>query len=143
MADMAVASIYSLVIESLLMCRHYRLIIAAQSSQTCPQNLTTIYPCGPNSTAMVAYIFPRLHLANPLPLCDRFLRLSFVFRDKIINNHKCGESVSIGVIDQVRSANDDPNALLQINREMATRVPVDPRPAGLLLSDPRVAAQLV
>ena len=26
---------------------------------------------------------------------------------------------------------------------MATQVPVDPRPAGLLLSDPRVAAQLV
>ena len=31
-------------------------------------------------------------------------------------NHKCGESVSIGVIDQVRRANVDPNALLQINR---------------------------
>ena len=31
-------------------------------------------------------------------------------------NHKCGESVSIGVIDQVRSANVNPNALLHINR---------------------------
>ena len=30
--------------------------------------------------------------------------------------HRCDESVSICVIDQFRSANDDPNALLQINR---------------------------
>ena len=36
-------------------------------------------PSAPNSTAIIAYIFLLLHLANPLPLCDRFLRLSFVF----------------------------------------------------------------
>ena len=36
------------------------------------------------------------------------------FTTKIIKKHKCYESVSIGVIDQVRSANDEPNALLQI-----------------------------
>ena len=30
--------------------------------------------------------------------------------------HRCDESVSICIIDQVRSTNDDPNALLQINR---------------------------
>ena len=71
----------------------------------------------PNSSAIIAYICLRLHLANPLPLCDRFLRLSFVFYEKIIKKtHKCDECVSIDVIDQVRSAKDDPNALLQINR---------------------------
>ena len=30
--------------------------------------------------------------------------------------HRCDESVSIGMIDQLRRANDDLNALLQINR---------------------------
>ena len=61
--------------------------------------------------------FLRLHLSNPLPLCDRFLRFSFVFYDKKSSKkHKCDERVSSGVIDQVRSANDDPNALVQINR---------------------------
>ena len=40
----------------------------------------------------------------------------FCFYDKKSSKKKtCGESVSIGVTDQVRSANDDPNALLQIN----------------------------
>ena len=52
--------------------------------------------------------------------------------------HRCDESVSIGVIDQLRSVNDDPNALLQINRYMATQVPALIQPV-----DPRVAAQLV
>ena len=48
-----------------------------------------------------------------------FVRLLFPFvlyDKKSSKNHKCDESVSIGVIDEVRSANDDPNALLQINR---------------------------
>ena len=50
-----------------------------------------------------------------------FVRPFFAFvlcflRQKIIKNHRCDDSVSIGVIDQLRSANDDPNALLQINR---------------------------
>ena len=48
-----------------------------------------------------------------------FVRPLFAFvlyflRQKIIKKHKCGESVSIGVIDQVLSANYDPNALPQI-----------------------------
>ena len=91
--------------------------IAALYAKICPQNLTDFYPHGFNSTPIIAYIFIRLHLANPLPLWGRFLRLSFVFYDKNHQkNHKCNESVSIGVIDQVLSANDDPNVLLQINR---------------------------
>ena len=58
--------------------------IAALYAKICPQNLTKIYPSAPNSTAIIAYIFLLLHLANPLPLCDRFLRLSFVFYDNKI-----------------------------------------------------------
>ena len=84
----------------------------------CPQHLTNFYPRAPNSTAIISWIFLRLHLANLRSLCDHFLRLSFVFFTT--KNHKqrpiWDESVSICVIDQVRSANDDPNALLQINR---------------------------
>ena len=91
--------------------------IAALYAKICPQNVTDFYPNGRNTTPIIAYIFLRLHLANTLPLCDRFLRLSYVFHDKKSSkNHKCDESVSIGVIDQLRSANDDPNALLQLNR---------------------------
>ena len=41
------------------------------------------------------------------------------------------------------SANDDPNTLLMVTRVRALIQPVDPRPAGLQLSDPRVAADLV
>ena len=47
------------------------------------------------------------HIATfqSLPLGHRFLRLSFVFYDKkSLKNRKCSESVSIGVIDEVRSA---------------------------------------
>ena len=60
-------------------------------------------------------IFMRLHVAYPQPLCDRFLRLSFVFYDKKNHKqrHRCDERVSICVIDQLRSANDDPNDLLR------------------------------
>ena len=36
----------------------------------------------PNSPPIIASIFLRLHLTNPRPLCDRFLRLSFVFLRK-------------------------------------------------------------
>ena len=49
---------------------------------------------------------------GPLACCVCPLLL----RQKIIKIKKCGESVSIGVIDQVLSANDDPTALLQMNR---------------------------
>ena len=140
-------------------CCNIYTTIAALSAKICPHNLTNFYPDAPKSTATIPYICLRLHIANPRPLCDRLLRLSFVFYvSKSSKNHRCDESVSIGVIDLLRSANDDPNALLQINRYMATRVPaliqpVDPRVAaqrptgccsvthGLLLSDPRVAAQ--
>ena len=41
---------------------------------------------------------------------SRFVTLYGFYQIKYI------QSVSIGVIDQVRSANDDPDALLQINR---------------------------
>ena len=40
----------------------------------------------------------------------------FIYDKKSSKKYKCDESVSIGVIDQVRSANDDPNAILQLNR---------------------------
>ena len=61
--------------------------IAALYAKICPQNLPNFYPGAPNSTAIIAWIFIRLHLANRRPLCDRFLRLSFVCYDKkIINN---------------------------------------------------------
>ena len=49
---------------------------------------------------------------GPLAFCGCPLLL----RQKSSKNHKCCESVSIGVINQVLSANDDPNTLLQINR---------------------------
>ena len=66
-------------------------------------------PSAPNSTAIIAYIFLPLHLANPLPLCDRFCVYPLFFTTtKSSKKHKCDESVSIGVFDQVRSANDDP-----------------------------------
>ena len=58
-----------------------------------------------------AYILPIRYLgAIAFCVCPCFLR------QKSSKKHKCDKSVSIGVIDQVRSANDDPNALLQINR---------------------------
>ena len=57
------------------------------------------------------------HLANLLPLDRSLFAFVLCFYDKKSSkNHKCGESVSIGVIDEVLSANDDPNTLLQINR---------------------------
>ena len=59
--------------------------IAALSSQICPQNLSKIYPGGPNSTAIIAYIFLCLHLANPLPLCDPFCVCPLFFTTK---NHQ-------------------------------------------------------
>ena len=43
------------------------------SSQICHQNLTNFLPCDRNSTAIMASIFMRLHVANPRSL-DRFLR---------------------------------------------------------------------
>ena len=92
---------------------YYRRAVLTNLSSTFDENL----PARSQSNSDHRVIFLRLHLGNPLPLCDPFLRLSFVFYDKKESkNHKCGESVSIGVIDQVRSANVDPNALLQINR---------------------------
>ena len=48
-------------------------------SQICPQKLTDFEPRARNSTPIMASIFMRLHDAYPLPLCVRFLRLSFVF----------------------------------------------------------------
>ena len=69
------------------------------------------------STAITASIFLRLHLANPLLLDRSLFAFVLCFYDKKSSkNHKCGESVLIGVIDEVLSANDDPNTLLQINR---------------------------
>ena len=63
------------------------------------------------------------HRVNCLRQSATFVRPLFAFvicflQQKIIkkNTNLCGESVSIGVIDQVRSANVDPKALLQINR---------------------------
>ena len=49
---------------------------------------------------------------GPLAFCICPLLL----RQKSSKNHKCGESISIGVIDEVLSVNDEPNTLLQINR---------------------------
>ena len=63
------------------------------------QNVTDFYPYGLNSISIIAYIFLRLHLANQLPLCDRFLRLSLMFYDtRSTKTRKCSETVSIGVI---------------------------------------------
>ena len=64
----------------------------------------------------------RINLSTPTSCQSAtFVRQLFAFvlcflRQKSSKNHKCDESVSIGVIDQVRSTNDDPSALLQINR---------------------------
>ena len=50
---------------------------------------------------------------QPATFVRPLFALSFVFYDKKSSKkHKCDESASIGVIDQVRSANDDPNSLL-------------------------------
>ena len=69
------------------------------------QFLTNFCPYALISTPNVPYIFFTYQLSNLLPLGDRFLRLSFVFYDKkSLKNRKCSESVSIGVIDEVRSA---------------------------------------
>ena len=94
--------------------------IAALSAKIYPQNLAIFFSTRalPIRQRSSRTFFLRLHLANPRPLCDRFLRLSFVFltTNNHRKKHRCDESVSIGVIDQLRSANDDPNALLHINR---------------------------
>ena len=72
--------------------------IGALSAKICPQNLTSFWPWSGHQSWR--NFFVRLHLANPLPLCDRFLRLSFGFYDKNHQkNHKYDESVTIGVID--------------------------------------------
>ena len=113
--------------------------IVALYAKICSQNLTDFYPHGLNSTPD-----HRVHFSTPTSCQSAtFVRPLFAFvlcfyDKKSSKKHKCDESVSIGVIDQVRSANDDPNALLQVNRYMATQVPaliqpVNPRWAGLLL----------
>ena len=64
----------------------------------------------------------RVNLSTPKSCQSAtFVRPLFAFvlcflRHKIIKKTKCDESVSIGVIDQVRIANCDPNSLLQIKR---------------------------
>ena len=111
----------------------------------------------PHASSQI-YSDNRVHFCTPI-YCQSatFVRplLAFVLcflRQKIIKqNHRCDESVSIGVIDQLRSANDFPNALRQINRLhgdtgsclKSTRGTTGCCSVthGLLLSDPRVAAQ--
>ena len=41
--------------------------ISALHAKICTQNLTDFYPDGLNSTPIIASIFLRIHLANPLP----------------------------------------------------------------------------
>ena len=85
----------------------------------CVQNVTNFCPYALISTSNVPSIFFTQQISNLLPLGDRFLRLSFVFYDKkSLKNRKCSESVSIGVIDEVRR--DERNAILQINRVSKT-----------------------
>ena len=89
------------------------------------QKLTKMSPCAPNSTAITAYIFLRLHLTNPLPLDRSFFAFVLCFYDKKSSKkQQCGENASIGVNYELLSANVK-------------------RPAGLLLSDPRVSAELL
>ena len=84
--------------------------IAALSSHFRLQNLTKISPCVPNSTAITAYIFLRLHLTNPIPV-DR-LPFAFVvcfYDKKSSKKQKCCENASIGVNYEVLSTNDRRN----------------------------------
>ena len=43
--------------------------------ESCIQAVRNFQQCSRNSTAIMASIFRRLHVANPRPLCDRFLRV--------------------------------------------------------------------
>ena len=106
--------------------------IGGLSPESVFTNLTKIYPCAPNSTAITAYIFLRIHLANPLPLDRSLFAFVLCFYDKKSSkNHKCGESVSIGVIDEVLSANDDPNT----RRVFLNRTVFDDKPTfGFVLT---------
>ena len=100
--------------------------LAALSSHFRLQNLTKISPCVPNSTAITACIFLRLHLTNPLPLDRSLFAFVLCFYDnKSSKKQKCGMYVcvpsqtqgvqwyggiaSIGVNYEVLSANDRRN----------------------------------
>ena len=65
--------------------------IAGVSSYFLLQNLTKISLCAPNSTAITAYIFLRLHLTNPL-LLDRSL-FAFVLCFTTKNHRKTTNAV--------------------------------------------------
>ena len=97
---------------------HYRYIyttIAALSPKSVLKiwrNSTRVLPIRQRSSRkfFYAYILPIRYLcATAFCICPLF----FTTKNHK-KKHNCGEY--IGVIDQVRSANDDPNALLQINR---------------------------
>ena len=64
--------------------------IAALSPKSVLTNLSSkwyFYPHGLNSTPIIAYIFLRIHVAQPQPLDRSLLRLSFVFlRQQIKKN---------------------------------------------------------
>ena len=77
--------------------------IAALYAKICPQNLTNIKPSARNSTAIIASIFMRIHVANPRPL-DRFLRfivLCFFYEKKLTMSHfaRCDVYAAVFALD--------------------------------------------
>ena len=64
---------------------HIFTTIGGLSSQICPQNLTKIYPCGPNSTAIIVYIFYAYILPIRYPCATGFCVFPLFLRQK---NHQ-------------------------------------------------------
>ena len=97
------------------------------------------WPGSRDSTAIMASIFMRLHVANPRPSCDRFLRfiVRCFSRKKNNNNNPANHNAALHFMVRVNAVFAfSATALRQINRQMATLLwYINRGPTGSLLVD--------